>query len=75
MWGPSKTETINHKCYYILFTDDYSHKSFVFFIVGGDEALSKFCKFKKYLATQNNVKIKHFQSDGGGEYLKNSKII
>jgi transposase InsO family protein len=54
--------------YYVLFIDDYSRKTWVYFLKSKDEV---FCKFKEFKALIENIskrKIKILSSDNGGEY-------
>ena len=37
LWGPAPVESINHKCYYISFTDDHSRYTNIYFLHTKDE--------------------------------------
>src|SRR5271155_296226 len=69
LWGPAPVETINHKRYYISFTDDYSRYSNVYFLNAKDEAFTAYQYYEAWMKTQHNVQIKSLHSDRGGEYL------
>ena len=53
--------------YYIIFIDDYSRKTWIFFlkIKESNEVLSK---FKELVENQTSKKIKTLRLDNGGEY-------
>lgn len=44
--GPVRTPSLDMSRYFLLFTDDFSHMSWVFFLVQKSEALKKFKEFK-----------------------------
>ena len=41
LWGKAEVESINHKSYYISFTDDYSRYTNIYFLHGKDDALDR----------------------------------
>ena len=55
--------------YYVLFTDDYTHFTWLFFMKNKSEVLNHFKNFLTYIKTQFSVVLQQFQSDGGGEYV------
>jgi transposase InsO family protein len=69
LWGPAPVESINHKRYYVSFTDDYSRYTTVYFLHTKDETFDSYRAFEAWLSTQYNAKIKCLRSDRGGEYL------
>ena len=44
--GPLKVPLLSGSPYFIVFTDDFSHKSWVYFLKTKSEAFQKFQKFK-----------------------------
>ena len=42
LWGPSQTPSLNNFRYFIIFTDDYPRKSWVYFLKSKDQTLGKF---------------------------------
>ena len=54
--------------YYVVFIDDFSRFSWIYPIHLKSEVLTKFIQFKLLVENQFSTKIKHLQSDGGGEY-------
>jgi transposase InsO family protein len=54
--------------YYVSFIDDYSRKTWVYFLKSKDEVLGKFKEFKDLIENLSERKIKILGSDNGGEY-------
>src|SRR3954466_10555356 len=55
--------------YYVLFSDDYTRYSWLYFMKNKSEVLHHFRNFISYVKNQFSTTIKQFQSDGGGEYV------
>jgi hypothetical protein len=53
----------------LTFTDDYSRKTFVYFLKSKDEVFDKFVEFKANVETQTGEKIKTLKTDFGTEYV------
>uniref|UniRef100_A0A251SKN6 Putative zinc finger, CCHC-type n=1 Tax=Helianthus annuus TaxID=4232 RepID=A0A251SKN6_HELAN len=69
--GPMRTESIGGCRYFITFIDDYTRKSWVYFLKYKSEALSYFKRFKALNEKQSDHLIKTLRSDRGGEYCSN----
>jgi transposase InsO family protein len=54
--------------YYVSFIDDYSRKTWIYFLKSKDEVFSKFKEFKALIENLSERKIKILRSDNGGEY-------
>ncbi|CAL2238905.1 unnamed protein product [Prunus armeniaca] len=67
--GPMKTESLSGNRYFLLFTDDYTRMSWVYFIRNKSSALECFMKSKAMTELQSGFKIKSLRSDRGGEFL------
>ncbi|CAL9025450.1 unnamed protein product [Prunus brigantina] len=67
--GPMKSESLSGNRYFLLFTDDYSRMSWVYFIRNKSSAFECFMKFKAMTELQSGFKIKSLRSDRGGEFL------
>ncbi|CAL2240562.1 unnamed protein product [Prunus armeniaca] len=67
--GPMKTESLSGNKYFLLFTDDCTRMSWVYFIRNKSSALECFRKFKAMTKLQSGYKIKGLRSDRGGEFL------
>ena len=60
--------------YIIVFTDDYSRKSWTYFLKAKSEAFSRFCKFKEQIEVQTGNKLQVLRLDRGREYLSKEFI-
>ena len=70
--GPMNTPSLNGSKYYIAFIDDYSRMCWIFFMKFKTEVADIFGKFKVWIETQSNCKIKVIRSDTGTEYTSGS---
>jgi transposase InsO family protein len=66
--GPMPSSSISGYVYYVSFIDDYSHKTWIYFLKTKDEVFSKFKEFKALIENPSERKIKILRSDNGGEY-------
>ena len=66
--GPMRTQSIGHSDYFLTFIDDYSRKTWVYFLKKKSETFSKFKEFKALVENQSDRQIKVLRSDRGGEY-------
>ena len=57
--------------YYVLFIDDYSWKSWIYFVDAKSETFDKFKEFKKLIENQTRRHIRILRSNNGGEYESN----
>ena len=55
--------------YYVLFIDDHSRKTWIYFLKTKIEVFKQFQEFKALVETQIGRKIKVLRSDNGGEYI------
>ena len=62
--------TAKHR-YYVIFVDDYSHRSWIFFMHNKSEKFSNFCEFKVLVEKESGKQVKALQRDNGGEYISN----
>jgi transposase InsO family protein len=69
--GPMLVPYASGFWYYVIFTDDYSRRTWIFFIKTKDEAFSCFKEFKALVENQTKKKIKVLSSNNGGEYTSN----
>ncbi|GMP36892.1 hypothetical protein CsSME_00008847 [Camellia sinensis var. sinensis] len=58
--------------YFLTFIDDYSRKTWVYFLKRKSEAFSIFKEFKAFVEKQSRYYIKTLQSDQGGEYTSDA---
>ena len=54
--------------YYVLFIDDYSRKSWIYFLKAKSETFDRFKEFKILIENQTRRHIHILRSDNGGEY-------
>ena len=66
--GPMTPNSIQGNKYMLTITDDYSRKSFTFFLKSKSEVPNVFNRFKLLIENQTNLQIKAIRSDEGGEY-------
>jgi len=60
--------------YYITFIDDFSIKTWIYYLNHKDEAFEMFKEFKTLIENKIGKIIKVFRSDNGGEYMSNKFI-
>src|SRR6267142_3181193 len=68
VWGPSPIPSLGGRRYYVTFTDDYSHHTWLTAMCTKDETLTVYKAYAAWLSTQHRVKIKRLHSDRRGEY-------
>jgi transposase InsO family protein len=66
--GPMPSFSISAYVYYVSFIDDYSCKTWIYFLKSKDEVFSKFKEFKALIENLYERNIKILRSDNGGEY-------
>jgi transposase InsO family protein len=57
--------------YYVTFIDDFSRKTWIYFMKTKDEVFSRFQEFKAQAKNLMGKKIKVLRIDNGGEYTSN----
>jgi transposase InsO family protein len=60
--------SLGNFAYYVLFIDDYSRKTWIYFLRTKDDVFNKFQEFKALIENLFERKIKVLRSDNGGEY-------
>jgi hypothetical protein len=73
--GPLATGSLSGSRYFIVFTNDYTQKSWVYFLRTKGEAFQKFREFKNRIEKEIGQRILTLRSDRGGEYLSREFII
>eukprot|EP00253_Pinus_taeda_P016481 PITA_16481 len=61
------TERLRYE-YYVLFIDDHSKRTWIYFLKTKSEVFKRFQEFRALVETQTGQKIKSLRSDNGGEY-------
>jgi transposase InsO family protein len=60
--------SLNRFLYYMLFIDDHSRKTWIYFLKTKDGVLARFQEFKAQVENMTRRRIKVLRSDNGGEY-------
>ena len=66
--GPMSSTSLSGFEYYITFIDDYSRKTWIYFLKAKSEVFEKFKEFKALIENLSDKIIKTHRSDNGGEY-------
>jgi len=69
--GPMNPTSNNNKRYFITFTDDFSRKTWVYFLGEKSEAIEAFKRFKARVEKEIGKDIQCLRTDRGGEYTSN----
>ena len=67
--GPMQTNSLGGSIYFLLFIDDYSRMSWVYFLQHKSETFQKFQMFKAMVENQSGCHIKVLRTDRGGEFV------
>ena len=68
IYGPMKTPSLESQRYFLIFIDDFSRMTWVYFLKEKSEEFATFKKFKAFVEKQRGCSIKTIRSDQGGEY-------
>jgi transposase InsO family protein len=60
--------SLNGYLYYVLFIDDHSRRTWIYFLKNKDGVLAKIQEFKAHVENLTGRKFKVLRSDNGGEY-------
>jgi hypothetical protein len=66
--GPMSSASFTGFLYYVIFIDDFSRKSWIFFMKTKGQVFSWFQEFKALVENQTGKKIRVLRTDNGGEY-------
>jgi hypothetical protein len=66
--GPMSRASLSGREYYFTFIDDYSRKTWIYFLKIKSEVFKSYQEFKALVENQTGNKIKVLRSDNGGEY-------
>lgn len=67
--GPINPISNSKKRYLISFIDDYSRKTWVYYLVEKSEAFNIFKSFKARVEKETNLSIRNLRTDRGGEFI------
>jgi transposase InsO family protein len=62
-------------CYFVTFIDDFTKKTFVYFLKTKDEVFEKFMSFKTLVEKQRGNNIKILRTGNGGEYTSKAFTV
>ena len=65
------SSSLSGYAYYVSFIDDFSRKTWVYFMKNKGEVFSKFKELKALIENHIEKKIKTFRSDNGKEFTSN----
>ncbi|GLJ29753.1 hypothetical protein SUGI_0587340 [Cryptomeria japonica] len=71
VFGPVDVSSIGKSTYYVSFIDDFSRRTWVYFLKSKSEFFSRFKEFKAMVELQTGKKIKCLRTDNGGEFFSN----
>jgi hypothetical protein len=66
--GPMSRKSLSGCEYYLTFIDDYSRKTWIYFLKATSEVFARFQEFRALVENQSGKRIKVLRSDNGGEY-------
>ena len=66
--GPFRTNSLGGGRYFVTFIDDFSKKTWIYFIANKSQVLSKFQHLVNLLETSTGRRVQALRSDNGGEY-------
>jgi hypothetical protein len=66
--GPMSTPSLSGCLYYVIFIDDFSRKSWIYFLKAKNETFSKFLEFKALIENQTGKHIHALRTDNGQAY-------
>lgn len=69
--GPMEIKSLGGARYILVFVDDFSRKTFVYFLKTKCEVTKYFVTFKNMVETQTGLKLQKFRTDNGTEFTCN----
>ena len=69
--GLMSSSSLRRYVYYVSFIDDFSRKTWIYFLKKKAEVFSKFKEFKSLIENHIEKNINTFRSDNGGEFTSN----
>ena len=69
--GPMSVHSFSGYSYYVTFINDYSRKTWIYFLKAKSKVFERFREFKTLVENQTGKKIQVLRTDNGGEYTSN----
>jgi hypothetical protein len=67
VFGPVSVPSLGGSLYYVSFIDDFSRKTWIYFLRKKSEVFEKFKEFKSLVENQTDKNIKVLRTNNGGE--------
>ena len=71
VFGPVSVPSLGKSMYYVSFIDDFSRKTWIYFLRKKSEVFDRFKEFKALVENQTEKQIKVLRTDNGGEFCGN----
>ena len=71
LFGMMPVNSLGGYLYYLTFTDDYSRKTWIYYLKKKDEVFTWFYHFKAMIENQSEKRIKILRTNNGTEYESN----
>ena len=69
--GTMQAPSLAGSLYFLTFIDDFTRKTWIYFLKNKSEVFEKFQNFKALVENQSGLHIKVLRTDRGGEYISN----
>ena len=70
--GPFRTSSLGGARYFVTFIDDYSRKTWIYFLANKSQVLTKFQHLVNFLKNSTGKLIQTLRTDNGGEYTSSA---
>ena len=72
VWGPAQVSSLGGSHYYVIFIDDSTRKTWVYFLKKKSDVFETSKKWKALVENEIEKKLKCLRSNNGGEYYSKS---